>query len=415
MTVEEIRARLVGLSCSLNPHLRGLLGELSWEDRIGAVTFDPAAGSERITLEFISDGLNLAAKTECEEFVTSEMRRRYPDVSKWIVYMRRQNPQPAAAQSRSQSGASAAAAAGQQLPGRSAASPASGSERPASKLAGTRKAIEGVKSILAVASGKGGVGKSTVSVNLAVSLANQGYRVGLLDADIYGPSVPMMLGIDSEPSVNERNKIVPPERDGIKVMSFGFFAGEDSAVIWRGPMIMKALQQFFYDVDWGELDYLVIDLPPGTGDAQLTLVQSLPVDGAVIVTTPQNVALLDAVKGIIMFQKTEVPVLGIVENMSTFHCPSCGSESHVFGQGGADAVSVKYGIPVLGYVPLNGQIREAGDAGNPLSMVSGHPVRVRFAEIASKVTERLQHLRQQSPAVKPVTQKISQLAAARSE
>jgi ATP-binding protein involved in chromosome partitioning len=404
MTVEEIRARLVGLSCSLTPHLRGLLGDLSWEERIGSVTFDPAAGSERITLEFISDGLNLAAKTELEEFVTSEMRRRYPDVGKWIVYMRRKNPQPAAVQQRPQSGATAASSTG---------------ERPASKLAGTRKAIDGVKSILAVASGKGGVGKSTVSVNLAVSLANQGYRVGLLDADIYGPSIPMMLGIESEPSVNERNKIVPPERDGIKVMSFGFFAGEDSAVIWRGPMIMKALQQFFYDVDWGELDYLVIDLPPGTGDAQLTLVQSLPVDGAVIVTTPQNVALLDAVKGIVMFQKTELPVLGIVENMSTYHCPACGSESHVFGQGGADAVSAKYGIPVLGYVPLNGQIREAGDSGNPLSMVSGHPVRVRFAEIASRVTERLQQLRQQNlsgvPNISGAPQKISPLVAARGE
>jgi ATP-binding protein involved in chromosome partitioning len=404
MTVEEIRARLIGLSCSLTPHLRGLLGELSWEERIGSVTFDPAAGSDRITLEFISDGLNLAAKTELEDFITAQMRSRYPDVSKWIVYMRRKNPQPAAAQQRQQSGATAAPSAG---------------ERPASKLAGTRKAIDGVKSILAVASGKGGVGKSTVSVNLAVSLANQGYRVGLLDADIYGPSIPMMLGIESEPSVNERNKIVPPERDGIKVMSFGFFAGEDSAVIWRGPMIMKALQQFFYDVDWGELDYLVIDLPPGTGDAQLTLVQSLPVDGAVIVTTPQNVALLDAVKGIVMFQKTELPVLGIVENMSTYHCPACGSESHVFGQGGADVVSAKYGIPVLGYVPLNGQIREAGDSGNPLSMVSGHPVRVRFAEIASRVTERLQQLRQQNlsgvPNVSGSPQKISPLVAARSE
>jgi ATP-binding protein involved in chromosome partitioning len=245
-----------------------------------------------------------------------------------------------------------------------------------------------VKRIIAVASGKGGVGKSTVSTNLAMALHNQGYSVGLLDADIYGPSLPMMLGIKEDPKVNNDNKIVPPERFGVKVMSFGFFAPEESAVIWRGPMVMKALQQFFYDVAWGELDFLVIDLPPGTGDAQLTLVQSLPICGAVIVTTPQNVALLDAVKGIIMFQKTEVPILGVVENMSTFTCPSCGTESHIFGSGGADVVSEKFQVPVLGHIPLMPELRQAGDAGVPLSTISGHPTRVRFAEIAEKVVKR---------------------------
>jgi ATP-binding protein involved in chromosome partitioning len=226
-------------------------------------------------------------------------------------------------------------------------------------------------------------------VNLALALHNQGYKVGLLDADIYGPSIPMMLGITDDPQVNEANKITPPEKHGLKVMSFGFFAPEESAVIWRGPMVMKALQQFFYDVDWGELDFLVIDLPPGTGDAQLTLVQSLPIAGSVIVTTPQNVALADAVKGIVMFQKTQVPIVGVVENMASYHCPSCGAESHIFGTGGADRVSQKFEVPILGHVPLMPEVRAAGDTGEPLTTVNGHPVRLRFAEIAERTVARL--------------------------
>ncbi|NBW81543.1 ATP-binding protein [bacterium] len=257
------------------------------------------------------------------------------------------------------------------------------------KTASGKRAIPGVRRVIAVASGKGGVGKSTVSVNLAMALHNQGYKVGLLDADIYGPSIPMMLGVEEDPQVNESNKIVPPEKFGLKIMSFGFFAPEESAVIWRGPMVMKALQQFFYDVEWGELDFLVIDLPPGTGDAQLTLVQSLPIAGSVIVTTPQNVALLDAVKGIVMFQKTEVPILGVVENMSSFHCPACGVESEIFGHGGAEKVSHRFEVPVLGHVPLTGELRQAGDSGQPLTMVNGHPMRVRFADIADKAIQRL--------------------------
>ena len=255
-----------------------------------------------------------------------------------------------------------------------------------------QKAIPGVKHIIAVASGKGGVGKSTISVNLALALRNQGYKVGLLDADIYGPSQPMMLGIRKDPSVNANNKIEPPEAHGLKVMSFGFFAADDSAVIWRGPMVMKALQQFFYDVEWGELDFLVIDLPPGTGDAQLTLVQSLPISGAVIVTTPQNVALLDAVKGVVMFRKTDVPILGVIENMTTFVCPSCGAESSIFGTGGAEKMSEKYEVPLLGNVPLVSELRAAGDDGKPLTTIPGHPMRVRFAEIADNVTLRLAQL-----------------------
>lgn len=384
---EALKARVVGLECSLSPELRERVGTMGWESRVAGVKVSQSGGAEpQVRIEFFSDGLALEAKASIEEFIVTSMRSRYPGVGRWVVYMRRSVPPPAR-QAQSQ----------RPSPEPKATEPQSGKESrsataPSAKLAGSRKPIAGVRSIVAVASGKGGVGKSTVSVNLAVALANQGHRVGLLDADIYGPSVPMMLGIEAQPTVNDQNKIVPVEKLGIKVMSFGFFAAEDAAVIWRGPMIMKALQQFFYDVDWGGLDFLVIDLPPGTGDAQLTLVQSLPVDGAVIVTTPQNVALLDAVKGVAMFRKTEVPVLGVVENMATFHCPSCGHETPVFGAGGANVVSRKFDVPVLGQIPLNAAIREAGDGGEPLTAQSGHPVRRCFAEIASRVTERLVEL-----------------------
>jgi ATP-binding protein involved in chromosome partitioning len=387
--------------------MRRAVGEIPWETRVAAVAVEEL----QVRIELYSDGWNLETKTSFESFVVDAMRQRYPGVARWVVYMRRKEAAPSSGDGRSaqqpqrsQPSPQSAAQASGPKPGNGASSGVAPGSGP-SKLAGSRRAIEGVRSIIAVASGKGGVGKSTVSVNLAVALSNQGYRVGILDADIYGPSVPMMLGVEVEPTVNERNKIVPPEARGIKVMSFGFFAGEDSAVIWRGPMIMKALQQFFYDVEWGELDYLVIDLPPGTGDAQLTLVQSLPVDGAVIVTTPQNVALADAVKGIVMFRKTEVPVLGVIENMATYHCPSCGHESHVFGQGGAEKVSQKFEVPVLGQIPLNGDIRAAGDDGHPLTAVSGHPIRVRFAEIASRVVALLAEPKKSlAPKISPFVQ-----------
>ena len=403
-----LKARVIGLECSLSPESLRVLGAMDWASRIADVQVSESAGGPQVRVEFFSDSLALDAKTALEDFIVSSMRSRYPSVARWVVYMRRREAAPApstrppSAGDRPGEGRSAGGAPARPNPNQNGSGAAEGPQ-PASRLAGSRKPIEGVRSIIAVASGKGGVGKSTVSVNLAIALVNQGYRVGILDADIYGPSLPMMLGVGAQPTVNESNKIVPPEKHGLKVMSFGFFAGEDAAVIWRGPMVMKALQQFFYDVAWGDLDYLVIDLPPGTGDAQLTLVQSLPVDGAVIVTTPQNVALLDAVKGVVMFRKTEVPVLGVVENMSVFHCPSCGHECAVFGEGGADVVSKKFDVPVLGHVPLNPAIRTAGDDGQPLALVTGHPVRVRFAEIASRVTERLMALAQQgtTPKVSP--------------
>ncbi len=225
--------------------------------------------------------------------------------------------------------------------------------------------IPGVKAIIAVASGKGGVGKSTVAANLALALAKLGLKTGLLDADIYGPSVPRLFGITHKPET-DGNKLTPIEKYGIRTMSIGFLVGEDTPMIWRGPMVQSALTQMMNDVAWAPLDVLVVDMPPGTGDAQLTMAQQVPLKGAVIVSTPQDIALIDARKGIAMFEKTQVPVLGIVENMSVFVCPNCGHESHIFGHGGARAVAEKLGAPFLGEIPLVPSIRETSDAGTPI-------------------------------------------------
>ena len=225
--------------------------------------------------------------------------------------------------------------------------------------------IPQVKNAIAVSSGKGGVGKTTVSVNLAVALAQGGARVGLLDADIYGPNVPLMIGIHRQPElVGER--IIPPENHGIKVMSIGFLVPDDTPIVWRGPMIHGAIQQFLKDVEWGELDYLLVDLPPGTGDAQLSIVQLVPLTGAVIVTTPQEVSLLDSKKGLAMFQKAHVPVLGIVENMSYFVCGHCGERTEIFDYGGGKKAADKLGVPFLGEVPIDTAIRIGGDTGLPI-------------------------------------------------
>lgn len=231
-----------------------------------------------------------------------------------------------------------------------------------------REGIPGVRNTVAVASGKGGVGKSTVAVNLALALAREGARVGLLDSDMYGPNVPLMMGTNAKPQPTEDGKIQPIEAYGIKLISMGFFVDSDSPVIWRGPMLSKLLTQFMYDVQWGELDYLVMDMPPGTGDVQLTTAQSVPLTGAVIVSTPQDVALLDAGKALMMFKKLNVPVLGMVENMSTFVCPHCGDPTDLFGHGGAQAAAARFGVPFLGEVPLHLRIREGGDSGRPVTM-----------------------------------------------
>ncbi|MEF8813626.1 MAG: P-loop NTPase [Halovenus sp.] len=226
--------------------------------------------------------------------------------------------------------------------------------------------LPNVRNIVAVASGKGGVGKSTIAVNLAAGLADLGARVGLFDADIYGPNVPRMVDADEPPSATEDETIIPPEKYGMKLMSMDFLLGEDDPVIFRGPMVHKVLTQLWEDVEWGYLDYMVVDLPPGTGDTQLTLLQSVPVAGAVIVTTPQEVALDDARKGLRMFGEHDTPVLGIVENMSSFRCPDCGGDHAIFGEGGGRAFAEDVEMPFLGEIPLDPAVREGGDDGKPI-------------------------------------------------
>ncbi|MFP4626109.1 MAG: Mrp/NBP35 family ATP-binding protein [Natronomonas sp.] len=231
--------------------------------------------------------------------------------------------------------------------------------------------LPGVQNVIAVASGKGGVGKSTVAVNLAAGLADMGARVGLFDADVYGPNVPRMLGAGDRPHVTRSETIEPPEAHGMKLMSMDFLVGEDDPVIWRGPMVHKVLTQLWDDVEWGSLDYMIVDLPPGTGDTQLTLLQSVPVTGAVIVTTPQGVAVDDARKGLRMFGKHDTPVLGIVENMSGFVCPDCGSTHDIFGSGGGKSFADEVEMPFLGQIPLDPSIRQGGDGGAPVVLDDG--------------------------------------------
>jgi len=225
--------------------------------------------------------------------------------------------------------------------------------------------LPGVKNVLAVASGKGGVGKSTVSVNLAVALARAGASVGLLDADITGPNIPMMLGVDGQPVASENNRIVPLERHGVKVISIQFFVPEGQPIVWRGPLIGGAISQFLRDVEWGELDYLVVDLPPGTSDAQLTLAQAVPISGTVLVTTPQDVALSDVGKALAMLERLNVPVIGIIENMSAFVCPHCGEVTEIFGRGGGERFATEHNLDLLGKIPLDVTVRQGGDAGVP--------------------------------------------------
>jgi ATP-binding protein involved in chromosome partitioning len=239
------------------------------------------------------------------------------------------------------------------------------------KTLGGKPALPGIRAVVAVASGKGGVGKSTTSVNFALALARRGQRVGLLDADIYGPSQPRMLGITGKPGSADGKKLMPMSNYGVRVMSMGFLVDEDAPMIWRGPMVQSAIQQMLTDVEWGELDFLVIDLPPGTGDAQLTIAQRVPLAGAVIVSTPQDIALLDARKALNMFRKVDVPVLGIVENMSYFLCPHCGGRAEIFSYGGARRTAEKFGVDFLGEIPLDLMIREETDAGRP--PVISHP------------------------------------------
>ena len=244
--------------------------------------------------------------------------------------------------------------------------------------------ISGIDRIIAVASGKGGVGKSTVSSNLAVALAKLGRRVGLLDADIYGPSQPRMMGVSARPASPDGKTIIPLQAHGVTMMSIGLMLKEDEAVIWRGPMIMGALQQLLGQVAWGELDVLIVDLPPGTGDIQLTLCQRTHLTGAIVVSTPQDVALLDARKALDMFVKLKTPVLGLIENMSTYLCPNCGHEEHIFGHGGVAAEAARLNLPFLGELPLSLEVRIAGDAGTPIAAGEG-PAAQAYAALAARL------------------------------
>ena len=261
---------------------------------------------------------------------------------------------------------------------------------PASPMA-KQSEIPGIAAAIAVASGKGGVGKSTTAINLALGLRDLGLRVGLLDADIYGPSVPRLTGIREKPQLNDERKMIPLQRFGLAIMSIGFLVEEDTAMIWRGPMVMSAITQMLRDVAWGTLDILVVDMPPGTGDAQLTLAQNVPLKGAIIISTPQDLSLIDARRGLAMFRKVNVPVLGIVENMSYFQCPHCGTKSDIFGHGGARHEAERLAVPFLGEIPLHMSIRVTSDSGTPVveSEPDG-PHAAIYRAIGAKVRDQLQ-------------------------
>ncbi|MFN8543486.1 MAG: Mrp/NBP35 family ATP-binding protein [Candidatus Binatia bacterium] len=263
-------------------------------------------------------------------------------------------------------------------------------QAPAPQRARGPQPIPGVAAVIAVSSGKGGVGKSTVATNLALALVSLGQRVGLMDADVYGPSIPLMLGITEKARAGEKRELVPVERHGLRVISMGMFVQDETPIIWRGPMLTKLVTEFLRNCAWGDLDVLVIDLPPGTGDVQLTLTQQVPLTGGIIVTTPQDVALADVRRGIQMFDQVKVPVLGLIENMSYHLCPGCGARAELFGHGGGTELAREVGIPVLGEVPLVRAIREAADTGTPIVAADpSHPQSRAFREIAERVLVRL--------------------------
>ncbi len=269
--------------------------------------------------------------------------------------------------------------------------------------------IPTVKYSIAVSSGKGGVGKSTVAVNLAVALTMQGAKVGLMDADMYGPNIPMMMGVERPPEQQD-GKLRPAESHGVKLISMGFFVPEDTPLTWRGPMIHTAIQQFLRDVIWGELDYLIVDLPPGTGDAQLSIAQLVPLTGAIIVTTPQEVALHDSRKGLVMFQKVNVPILGIVENMSYYICGKCGERTEIFSYGGGERAAEKLSLPFLGRIPIDPAIRAGGDMGMPLVMADPEsPQAHAFMEIAARVAADISGVTARASETAPIASLLQKL------
>ncbi|MCP9470708.1 MAG: Mrp/NBP35 family ATP-binding protein [Nitrospira sp.] len=272
----------------------------------------------------------------------------------------------------------------------------------------TGNLVPGVKHVIAVSSGKGGVGKSTVASNLACALALTGAKVGLLDADLYGPNIPMMMGPAKGPEQKD-GKIVPAESYGVKLISMAFLVPDETPLIWRGPMVHQYLQAFFRDVEWGELDYLLIDLPPGTGDVQLSLSQMVPLSGAVTVTTPQEVALHDVRKGMAMFQKVNVPLLGIIENMSYFVCGHCGERTEIFSHGGGERAAEKLGVPFLGRIPIDPAIREGGDSGHPIVVTDPtSPQAAAFRDIARKLIDELEGDKKSGPSIDSLLKKIKQ-------
>ncbi|MBX9878505.1 MAG: Mrp/NBP35 family ATP-binding protein [Candidatus Obscuribacterales bacterium] len=261
-----------------------------------------------------------------------------------------------------------------------------------------REPVEGIKQIIAITSGKGGVGKSTVTLNLAAALTHLGAKVGILDADITAPNIPAMMGLDGYEPQGRNNRIMPAEKHGIKCISMAFFVSKDTPIIWRGPMLDKAIRQFLRDVEWGELDYLLVDLPPGTGDAQLSISQATNLTGGVIVTTPQDIALLDGRKGLAMFQQMQIPVLGFVENMSYFHCPHCEGRTDIFNHGGGKALAEEVGVPFLGEVPLDIAVREGGDNGMPITSLDiNHPVSQAFLNVAKQMAAQVSIASLKSP------------------
>ncbi|WP_321336061.1 iron-sulfur cluster carrier protein ApbC [Breoghania sp.] len=363
----------------------GLVSDIFISD--GRVIFSITVPSERAQ--------ELEPLRQAAERIVSEI----PGVDKVMVALTAEkkpgspSPAPTAAPVRPAPSAAQAGSVPPPMAGRSGPAAQGGSEKPG---------VPGVGAIIAVASGKGGVGKSTTAVNLALALKANGLKVGILDADIYGPSLPRLLHLTGRPEPVSGRVLKPLEGYGLKVMSMGFLVEEETPMIWRGPMVMSALTQMLREVAWGELDVLVVDMPPGTGDAQLTMAQQVPLAGAVIVSTPQDLALIDARKGLNMFRKVDVPVLGIVENMSYFLCPSCGERSDIFGHGGARAEAEKLGVPFLGEVPLHMEIRARSDAGTPVVVSEPDgPHAALYREIATKVWEEVARNRQDGAQAAP--------------
>lgn len=341
-------------------------GDLVSRDMVRALMIEDEAGGAVVRFVIEAPDPEAARKLEPISNAAEELVRRMPGVSKASVILTAHGGTQGAAQQAKEPPPQL------KIGG-----------HPTPQQGGPQK-VSGVDRIIAIASGKGGVGKSTIASNLAVALARQGRRVGLLDADIYGPSQPRMMGVTARPDAPDGKTIQPPAAHGVVMMSLGLLLKEDQAVIWRGPMLMGALQQLLTQVNWGRLDVLIVDLPPGTGDVQLTLGQKAQVTGAIVVSTPQDVALIDARKAINMFETLKVPVLGLIENMSSYVCPNCGHEEHIFGHGGVAAEAKKMGVPLLGELPLSLDVRLAGDAGTPVAAGEG-PVAAAYAKIAQRL------------------------------